>query len=118
MPPHRGSPQWNQPETPLLPLLLQQLLLLPKRRQGNVKRQKATDNNSKFPELWGTPLSLSGIHWKSGVPTEGKRAGISEAVAARVPRRNIKEFWLTILSEAERPQIQLSEPEGRVLDLQ
>jgi hypothetical protein len=34
------------------------------------------------------------------------------------PRRNVKEFWLTILSEAERSQIQLSEPEGRVLDLQ
>jgi hypothetical protein len=30
----------------------------------------------------------------------------------------LKEYWLTILSEAERLQIQLSEPEGRVLDLQ
>jgi hypothetical protein len=34
------------------------------------------------------------------------------------PGANIKEFWLTILSEAKRPQIHVSEPEGRVLDLQ
>ena len=63
-------------------------------------------------------MSLSEICWRCGAPIEGERASISEAVAARVPRRNIKEFWLTILSEAERPQIQLSEPQGRVLDLQ
>ena len=35
-----------------------------------------------------------------------------------IPGANIKEFLITILSEAERPQIHLSEPEGRVLDLQ
>ena len=63
-------------------------------------------------------MSLSEICWRCGAPIEGERASISEAVAARVPRRNIKEFWLTILSEAERAQIQLSEPQGRVLDLQ
>jgi len=34
------------------------------------------------------------------------------------PGVNIKGFWLTILSEVKRPQIHLSEPEGRVLDLQ
>jgi hypothetical protein len=43
---------------------------------------------------------------------------ICSRAVGRVPRRNVKEFWLTILSEAERLQIQLSEPEGRVLDLQ
>jgi hypothetical protein len=32
---------------------------------------------------------------------------------AHIPRANIKEFWLTILSEAKLQQIQLSEPEGR-----
>jgi hypothetical protein len=63
-------------------------------------------------------LSLSEVCWKRGIPIEGERDSISEAVAARVPRRNVKEFWLTILSEAERLQIQLSEPRGRVLDLQ
>jgi hypothetical protein len=63
-------------------------------------------------------LSLSEICWRSGAPIEGERAGFCEAVAARVPRRNVKEYWLTILSETERLQIQLSEPEGRVLDLQ
>jgi hypothetical protein len=63
-------------------------------------------------------LFLSEVCWKSEVPTEGERASISEAVAARVPPGNIKKYWLTILSEAERLQIQLSEPEGRVLDLQ
>jgi len=30
----------------------------------------------------------------------------------------MKEFLVTILREAKRQQIQLSEPEGRVLDLQ
>jgi len=55
------------------------------------------------------PSSLSEISWSS--VTSGR-------VVARVPRRNVKEFWLTILSEAERSQIQLAEPEGRVLDLQ
>jgi hypothetical protein len=63
-------------------------------------------------------LSLREICWRSGVPIESEQAGISQAVAARVPRRNVKEFWLTILSEAERLQIQLFEPRGRVLDLQ
>ncbi len=62
-------------------------------------------------------MFLSEVCWTGGVPTEGERDSISEAVTARVSRRNIKEFWLTILSEAERPQIQLSEPEGRVVDL-
>ena len=37
---------------------------------------------------------------------------------AGFPGANIKEFWLSILSEAKPPQIHLSEPEGRVLDLQ
>ena len=63
-------------------------------------------------------MFLSEVCPRSGVPIEGEQGSISEAVAARVPRRNVKEFWLTILSEAERPQIQLSEPEGRVVDLQ
>ena len=49
---------------------------------------------------------------------ENEQVPISEAVVARVPRRNVKEFWLTILREAERPQTQLFEPEGRVLGLQ
>jgi hypothetical protein len=58
------------------------------------------------------------VCWRSGEPIEGEQESISGAVAARVPRRNIKEFWLSILREAERPQIQLSESGGRVLDLQ
>jgi hypothetical protein len=37
---------------------------------------------------------------------------------AHIPGANIKEFLVTILSEAKRPQIQLVEPEGQVLDLQ
>jgi hypothetical protein len=54
--------------------------------------------------MW-TPLSMSEVCWRSGVPIEGEQATISDPVVARVPRRNVKEFWLTILSEAERPQI-------------
>ena len=50
--------------------------------------------------------------------TSSERDTVSGPVVARVPRRNVKEFWLTILREAERLQILLSEPEGRVLDLQ
>ena len=45
-------------------------------------------------------MSLSEVCWKSGVPIEGEETPISEPVVARVPRRNVKEFWLTILSEA------------------
>jgi len=37
---------------------------------------------------------------------------------AHIPGANSKEFLVTILSEAKRPQIQLSEPKGRVLGLQ
>jgi hypothetical protein len=58
------------------------------------------------------------ICWRSAVSIEGEQAIPSESNIARVSRRNIKEFWLTILSEAKRPQIQLFEPIGRVLDLQ
>ncbi len=34
------------------------------------------------------------------------------------PGANIKEFWLTILSEAKRPQRQCLSPQGEFLDLQ
>jgi hypothetical protein len=51
---------------------------------------------------------------EKGVRIEGEKKSISGAVAARAPRRNIKEYWLTILREAQRPQIQLSEPGGQV----
>ena len=37
---------------------------------------------------------------------------------AHIPGANIKEFLVTILGEAKRSQIQLFEPERRVLDLQ
>jgi hypothetical protein len=37
---------------------------------------------------------------------------------SHIPGANFKEFLVTILSEAKRPQIQLFEPEGQVLDLQ
>jgi len=43
---------------------------------------------------------------------------ISLRADAHIPGANIKEFLVTILSEAKRPQIQLSEPGGGVLDLQ
>jgi len=43
---------------------------------------------------------------------------ICSRAVAHIPGANIKEFLVTILREAKRPQIQLSEPEGRVLDLQ
>jgi len=42
---------------------------------------------------------------------------ICSRAVAHIPGANMKEFWLTILSEAERAQIQLCEPVGRVLDL-
>jgi len=63
------------------------------------------ENMWKFPDFWGTRLSMSEVCWRSGEPIEGKRATISETVVARVPRRNVKEFWITILSEAKRSQI-------------
>jgi hypothetical protein len=34
------------------------------------------------------------------------------------PGTNIKEFWLTIFSEAKRPQRQCLSPQGEFLDLQ
>jgi len=43
---------------------------------------------------------------------------ICSRAIAHIPGANIKEFLLTILREAKRSQIQLSEPGGRVLDLQ
>jgi len=43
---------------------------------------------------------------------------ICSRAVAHIPGANIKEFLGTILSEAKRPQIQLSESEGRVLGLQ
>jgi hypothetical protein len=39
---------------------------------------------------------------------------ICSRAVAHIPGANIKEFLVTILSEAERLQIQLSEPGGRV----
>ena len=57
-------------------------------------------------------MSLSEVCRKSGAPIEGEQTTISEPVVARIPRRNIKEFWLTILSEAERSQIQCLSPKG------
>ena len=50
-------------------------------------------------------MSLSEVCWRSRVPIEGEQTAISQPVVARVPRRNVKEFWITILSEAKRPQI-------------
>jgi hypothetical protein len=52
-----------------------------------------------------------------GVLRANGRKTCSRAVA-HIPGANIKEFLVTILSEAERAQIQLPEPEWRVLDLQ
>jgi len=43
---------------------------------------------------------------------------ICSRAVAHIPGANIKEFLVTILREAKRPQIQLSEPGGRVLGLQ
>jgi len=51
-------------------------------------------------------------------PIEDQQAAISERLLAGFPGANIKGFWQTILSEAERSQIHLFEPKGRVLDLQ
>ncbi len=41
---------------------------------------------------------------------------ISVAAVAQIPGANIKEFLLTILSEAKRPQIQCLSPKGAVLE--
>jgi len=53
---------------------------------------------------------------------DGVIAGMVEKICSRavahIPGANIKEFLVTILSEVKRPQIQLAEPEGGVLDLQ
>ena len=38
---------------------------------------------------------------------------ICSRAVAHIPGANMKEFLVTILSEVKRPQIQLSEPEGR-----
>jgi len=43
---------------------------------------------------------------------------ICSRAVAHIPGANMKGFLVTILSEAKRQQIQLSEPGGRVLDLQ
>jgi hypothetical protein len=51
------------------------------------------------------------------LPWTAARYRIQRAVA-HIPGANIKEFLVTILSEAKRPQIQLFEPKGRVLGLQ
>ena len=61
--------------------------------------------SSEFPDFWGTRLSMSEVCWRSGEPLEGEQTNISQPVVARVPRRNVKEFWITILSEAKRPQM-------------
>jgi hypothetical protein len=52
-----------------------------------------------------TPLFMSEICWRSGIPAEGQQAAISEGLLPGFPGANIKEFWLTILSEAKRSQI-------------
>jgi hypothetical protein len=43
-------------------------------------------NEPEFPDFRGTRLSMSEVSWTSGEPIEGEQAGISKAVAARVPR--------------------------------
>jgi len=48
---------------------------------------------------------MSEVCWRSGEPIESEQITISQPVVARVSRRNVKEFWVTILSEAKRPQI-------------
>ena len=48
---------------------------------------------------------MSVICGRSGVPIEGEQAAISEGLVPGFPGANIKEFWLTILSEAKRLQI-------------
>jgi hypothetical protein len=43
---------------------------------------------------------------------------ICSGAVAHIPGATIKEFLISILREAKRPQTQLSEPIGRVLGLQ
>jgi hypothetical protein len=44
-----------------------------------------------FQHSWKKPLSLSEVCWRSGVPIEGDQDSISQAVAARVSRRKVKQ---------------------------
>jgi hypothetical protein len=53
----------------------------------------------------------------TATPQNRNSLSISGAVA-HIPGANIKEFLVTILREAKRPQSQLFEPGGRVLGLQ
>ena len=56
--------------------------------------------------------------WVEGGVNDGMVENICSRAVAHIPGANMKEFLVTILGEAKRLQIQLSEPGGRVLGLQ
>ena len=88
---------------------------LPMRGKVGGWRQKAEGemSNVKAQSSNGT---ISGRAEKRALSARVEK--ICSRAVAHIPGANMKEFLLTIVSEAKRPQIQLSEPGGGVLGLQ
>jgi len=55
---------------------------------------------------------MSEVCRRSGEPIWGEQTTISQPVVARVPRRNVKEFWITILVKRNGRKSNCLSPEG------
>ncbi|MFX0200586.1 MAG: hypothetical protein ACFFCW_31085 [Candidatus Hodarchaeota archaeon] len=57
---------------------------------------------------------MSVIYWRTGLRSRARTLRFRNALLVGFPGTNIKEFWVTILSEAKLEQIQCLSPEGAV----